>query len=104
MEDKKIDTKGTLWKNEVKEIFFQLFKFDKSFFKTYIFYVHIAAQIFFLVFYIFLISNSRNFSSGLLLVIFYPFVALAVRFAFEILSEIFSISDNLREIKEQLKK
>jgi hypothetical protein len=37
-------------------------------------------------------------------VIFYPFVALAVRFAFEILSEIFSISDNLMEIKEQLKK
>ena len=34
MEDKKIDNKGTLWKNEVKEIFFQLFKFDKSFFKT----------------------------------------------------------------------
>lgn len=90
-------------KNKLKGFFCQLFKFDKTFFKDFIFYIHIVVQI--LVF----ASNLYTASQFWILyfvfaILFSPIVFLFIRFVFEFITILFSINDNLFEIKNNLKK
>jgi|GEM_PF-2129849 hypothetical protein len=44
-------------KKEATNLFIQLFKFDKSFFLSFLFYIHIIIQIVVLIFYIYGLSR-----------------------------------------------
>lgn len=52
-----IDIKKDFTKKNAKNLFFQLFKFDKSFFLSFIFYIHIIAQIFVAASYLYFASK-----------------------------------------------
>ena len=89
-------------KKEVTNLFIQLFKFDKSFFLSFLFYIHIIIQIVVLIFYIYGLSRG-GFATFLLWILLYPLVFFIVRFIFEWISIVFSINNNLKEIKDELK-
>lgn len=89
-------------KKEATNLFIQLFKFDKSFFLSFLFYIHIIIQIVVLIFYIYGLSRG-GFATFLLWILLYPLVFFIVRFIFEWISIVFSINNNLKEIKDELK-
>ncbi len=89
-------------KKEATNLLIQLFKFDKSFFLSFLFYIHIIIQIVVLIFYIYGLSRG-GFATFLLWILLYPLVFFIVRFIFEWISIVFSINNNLKEIKDELK-
>lgn len=101
--ENKVNLEKNVDLKKVKNIFCELFKFDKLFFKNFIFYIHIVAQVLILFTYLFWASQNWVLSF-ILAVVFYPIVFFMVRFSFEFLAVLFSINDNLFEIRTNTKK
>lgn len=101
--ENKINIDKNMDEKQIKNLFCQLFKFDKSFFMSFIFYIHIVIQVFVFVSNLY-IASKFGFLAFLWALILAPFVFFMVRFWFEFLVILFSINDNLFEIKNNLKK
>ena len=102
------NTENKINTSKVKEIFFGLFRFEKSYFLTFIFIIHIIVQVLVLVWWLYKWATFGYWAQWILYflwaILLYPLVFLAVRFWFEFLAILFSINDNVLEIKKHLKK
>lgn len=101
--ENKINIEKNMDEKQIKNLFCQLFKFDKSFFMSFIFYIHIAVQILVFIWNLY-IASKWGFLAFIFALIFSPVVFFMIRFWFEFLVILFSINDNLFEIKNNLKK
>lgn len=101
--ENKINIDKNIDKKQIKNIICQLFKFDKSFFISFVFYIHIFVQILVFIWNLY-ISSQYWFFHFLLSLLFSPFIFFIVRLVFEILVVLFNINDNLLEVKNNLKK
>ncbi len=98
--DKKIEAS----KNDALNFFKSLFDMKKLFFIDFIFFIHILVQILVLLGYfggLFATGEVLKILGGALL---YPFAFFGVRLMFEFSVVIFSINQNLIEVKKHLKK
>lgn len=102
-QEKKLGIEKDIKEKNFTKIFFQLFKFDKSFFMSFIFYIHIIVQILVLIAVLYS-TASEWILLFLWAIIAYPLVFFYIRFIFEFITILFSINNNLLEIKENLKK